>query len=132
MATEFSIKDASGEVILDLSKRITYFNRVDLTIIPTGGKMPTKVIDLGSSDEKDKIWFYVDLDGLGLSGKKVIAPVISLVFGTKEDIMASSIQETKEAIKNYPSGRTYLLLVDSRGGYNVSFEKPIRVVIGRY
>lgn len=132
METEFSIKDSSGEVVLDLSKRITYFKRIDLTIIPKGNKMPTKVIDLGSSDEKDQIWFYIDLDGFGIGGKKVIAPVVSLVFGTKEEIMASSAKEPKEAIKGYPSGRTYLLIVDNREGYRVNFEKPVRVVIGSY
>lgn len=133
MSIEFVIKDSTGKVVLDLASRITYFDKTDTTVyLPSGVRAPAKIVDLGKASLLPFIWFYLDTPDLFVAGKRVISPLVTVKIGTKATFNASSLPEFKQAANSMSSDRCYLVILDSRGSYNVAYSSNITISIGRY
>ena len=119
MATaQFEIKDASGKVVLDLSRKITRTTMILNRSAPTGSLVSPELIRLGTAAERPQFWCAtrfaktVKKDGTEYAP----IPIFSVFVCTKAELSSGA---APQGVKNYylplmDDNSTYLCIVDAR------------------
>ena len=119
MATaQFNIKDSSGKVILDLSRKITRSTMTLYRDAPEGSLRNPELIRLGTAAERGMFWCFTRFSKTVKKDGKEYAPIpiFSVFITTKSELQNSA---APSRLKNYyaplmDDNSTYLCISDAR------------------
>ena len=136
MAIEFVIKDADGNVELDLTKRIGIIEGTQNYPINLG-KQGMVLKKLGPSTGGSKYWAYAAMPNIqgrrynNTSYKPMMYPIVSVMVMTKAEMNASTSSVYKNIATQMDANFYYLIILDERET-NTSYDGPINVHYGSY
>ena len=138
MGAKLIIKDADGNVVLDLSSRITRFN-IEYTAITDATKLlPKQVIRIGSKAERSSYWFLTRFAKTAWSDRPNIEvgvyPAFAVYMCDKAEVQASGFNAgwINDVISKMDDTSFYIVIDDTRGGYRSGFQNSVTVEIGRF
>lgn len=136
MAIEFVIKDANGNVELDLTKRIGVIEGTQNYPI-NSGKQGMVLKKLGSSIGGSKYWAYAEMPNIqgrrysNAPYRPMMYPIVSVLVMTKAEMNASSSTIYKNIASQMEDNFYYLIILDERET-NTSYDGPINIHYGSY
>ena len=136
MAIEFVIKDANGNVELDLTKRIGVIEGTQNYPI-NSGKQGMVLKKLGSSIGGSKYWAYAEMPNIqgrrysNTPYRPMMYPIVSVLVMTKAEMNASSSTIYKNIASQMEDNFYYLIILDERET-NTSYDGPINIHYGSY
>ena len=136
MAIEFVIKDANGNVELDLTKRIGIIEGTQNYPI-NAGKQGMVLKKLGPSTGGSKYWAYAEMPNIqgrrysNFPYRPMMYPIVSVLVMTKAEMNASPSAIYKNIAAQMEDNHFYLIILDERES-NTSYDGPINIHYGSY
>lgn len=138
MAAQLTIRDAAGNVVLDLTNRITRFTIQYTATTDPNAKLPKQVIRLGSKAERSSIWFTTRYAKTVWESKPNIEggpfPSFAVYMCDKAEVQASGFNAgwVNDAISKMDDASVYLIIDDTRGYVRAGYQNSVTVDVGRF
>lgn len=134
---QLQIKDENGNLILDLSNRITRLTRTYVRTTPTNSLLPPEFIVLDAATNRNKYWCYTRFDKTKRTNGLEFAPVgaIQAFIATQAEINSSGMSQAQKNlfIGSMQPDKTYLIITDGRDDvYGFNIVNTCTITVGMY
>lgn len=138
MSAKFIIRDENGNIVLDLSSRITrlvidYDRTTDVNSIP-----PPELINIGKKADRRSTWFMTRFSKTARADNPNVEggcfPSFAVYLTDKAELKAS---EFNDSFKNPILARMddvslYIMIVDTRNAIHRGYQNSVTIDVGRY
>lgn len=138
MGAQLIIKDAQGNVVLDLSSRITRFTLEYTAITDATKLLPKQVIRIGSKAERSSYWFLTRYAKTAWTNRPNVEvgayPAFGVYMCDKAEVKASGFNTgwINDVTSKMDDDSFYIIIEDTRGTFRSGFQNSVTVEIGRF
>lgn len=138
MGASLIIKDAAGNVVTDLSNRITRFTIEYSAVTDATKLLPKQVIRIGPKADRSTYWFLTRYSKTAYSDKPNIEggpyPSFAVYMCDKAELQASGFNANwiNDAASKMDDVSFYIIIDDTRNYAKSGYQNSVTVEVGRY